>query len=113
VSGWKKISSKWYHFDTKGGWMDVGVTEIGGKKYFLGSDGVLASKAGWQKVVNEDYTEWYYTDSDGVCKTGWQKIGGNWYYFEPDFAYMCTGYWNIGGEDYYFDDNGVWIKNPG
>ncbi len=113
VSGWKKISSKWYHFDTKCGWMDVGVTEIGGKKYFLGSDGVLASKAGWQKIVNEDYTDWYYTDSDGVCKTGWQKIGGNWYYFEPDFAYMCTGYWDIGGEEYYFDDNGVWVKNAG
>ena len=33
----------------------------------------------WQVINNHKY----YFNNDGYAVTGWQEIGGNWYYFEP------------------------------
>ena len=58
---------------------------------------------------------WSYLLSDGRGASGWQQIGGKWYYFDPDHLdYMVTGYLYISGKQYYFDSSGVmktgWVK---
>ena len=42
-------------------------------------------------------------------QTGWQKIGGKWYYMNGSGA-MLTGRQKIGGKWYRFNESGVWIK---
>ena len=39
-------------------------------------------------------------------QTGWQKIGGKWYYFVGS-GEMVTGSRYIDGKWYYFDENGA------
>jgi glucan-binding YG repeat protein len=44
-------------------------------------------------------------------KTGWQKIGGKYYYLgSASDGKMVTGKQKIGGKTYTFNSNGVWIK---
>ena len=40
--------------------------------------------------------------------TGWQQIGGKWYYFNSSGA-MLTGTQRINGNTYTFNSSGVWI----
>ena len=44
------------------------------------------------------------------CLTGWQKIDGKKYYFDPDNAWMVTGKQTIDGTEYIFADNGALEK---
>lgn len=71
--------------------------------YYFNKDGYL--QTGWIYVVDSDddyyytnedgekvyYTEswdyWMYANADGELQTGWQKIDGNWYYFEDPESY--------------------------
>jgi glucan-binding YG repeat protein len=41
--------------------------------------------------------------------TGWQQIGGKWYYMNSS-GQMVTGTQVIGGKTYVFNSSGVWIK---
>ena len=45
-----------------------------------------AYAAEWQQAENGD---WTYAEDDGSYATGWQKIGGVWYYLDPE-----SGVWN-------------------
>ena len=56
---------------------------------------------GWQKLGGS----WYYFDGSGHMLTGWQKIGGNWFYMNGN-GQMLTGFQDIGGNTYYFDGSG-------
>ena len=40
--------------------------------------------------------------------TGWQRLGGEWYYFDRSGA-MKTGWQSIDGVRYYFNRSGAWI----
>ena len=40
--------------------------------------------------------------------TGWQMIGGAWYYLSPSGA-MATGTQMINGRMYTFDASGMWM----
>ena len=42
---------------------------------------------GWQYVGGK----WYYMDSSGAMLTGWQKVNGTWYYMSDSGA-MLTGW---------------------
>ncbi|PWL44360.1 MAG: hypothetical protein DBY45_05825, partial [Clostridiales bacterium] len=64
VTGWAKVSGKWYYLD---------------------ADGIRAT--GWQKVDNK----WYYLKSDGVMATGWLKLGNTWYFLNAG-GVMQTGW---------------------
>lgn len=57
----------------------------------------------WRKVNNN----WYYTNSNGVNKTGWIYDSGNWYYCYSNgqMAKSTT----IDG--YYLNENGAWTLN--
>ena len=103
VKGWKKISNKWYWFDSKGV-MATGWRMISNKWYYFNSSGVMVK--GWQKIKGK----WYYFASSGKMLTSWQKISGKWYYLRPSGA-MATGWCTIGGKVYYFEPGGAMAEN--
>ena len=56
---------------------------------------------------------WHYYDSDNIALTGWQYIGGKWYYLDPastPAGKMRTGWFNDGTNWYYCDKDGVMQK---
>ena len=83
VTGWKKVSGKWYYFNT---------------------DGTM--NTGWVCVNNK----WYYNNNSGEMSTGWLLLGGKWYYLNNS-GEMQTGSIQINGKWYYFDKNGCWIPD--
>ena len=102
VSGtWKREAGGW-RFYSNSGVMQKGFCYISGKKYYFGpSDGLM--KTGWQKVGRY----YYYLGSadDGSVKTGWQNIGGSWYYFQIN-GVMSYGMVDVGSSVYYFGSSG-------
>ena len=118
VTGWKKINSVWYYFNS------VGVMQtsqwIG--NYYVGSDGKMLtsqwigncyvdSSGLWQpnKWINNG--QWWYRYGDGSYPTGkFDVIGNNVYYFN-DSGYMVTGWRLIDNKWYYFNGSGAMLKN--
>ena len=96
-NGWVKKNGNWYYVKD-GVLIYSGIVTIGGKNYgfdysglvsnrtiegmggiyFCGSDGVVVKTAGWHTAASGAK---YYTDVNGKCLTGIQKIGGTTYYF--------------------------------
>ncbi len=150
---WKQINGKWYYF-TFSGYCVTGVEnyEIEGKYYSFNSSGECLDtngkttlKSGWNKVYYAGRSgpeerwkpmikyNWVYVGSDGKPITGWNKIGGKWYYFSeyngamyisasydviqriedqyyifrPDSGEMVTGWYYLGNHWYYAKSNGV------
>ena len=101
VTGWKKISGKWYYFDpAQGGRMYAGgLFMVDNKWEFFKSNGA------W--VATGKNTEWrrdgsdmlYY--KDGKMAKGWEKIEGEWYFFNRSTGKMQTGWQTIDGKQYY------------
>lgn len=125
ATGWKSIGGKWYYFNELSGVMVSKETKTDkGKIYMFDEDGRLVTKAGWYSMKwdygDSEYIEWYYLNSDGSCRTGWQKIGGKWYYFSYHGSMYGGEYYagtnDIDGATYYFDKDGVmrtgWIAEP-
>ena len=85
-SGWLELKGKKYWFgDQCNGYsmlMVTGTQDIDGKTYAFGDNGAM--KTGW---INLDMYgkryNWSYAGSDGAFVTGWKKISGKWYYFDP------------------------------
>lgn len=111
ATGWRLLNGKWYYFGELSGTMaSGGIYGVGEKIYIFDDNGALISKPGWNHVTNRyGDSYWVYVDSDTSLKTGWQSIGGKWYYLSPTMYSSETygGYWEIDGEKYYFDENGV------
>ena len=145
--GWQKIGGHWYYFAKESGisqdnkksygvgmMYDHGTAKVNGKWYYFGTsdDSKKWGKMqyGWIGVI-DDYGDkvWYYADSnkDGQLALGWNKVGGKWYYFEPNdpgasynenwypLGVMHYGHIEtIKGYDYYFAKGGAmqsgWIK---
>ncbi len=51
---------------------------------------------------------WYYADASGALFSGWQQIGGTWYYFD-EYGYMLHDTWKDG---YYLNESGTWVTTP-
>ena len=60
-----------------------------------------ATKTGWQK----DGENWYFYNADGTMQTGWKMIRKNWYYFNAN-GVMQTGWLQNAGKWYYFNESG-------
>lgn len=119
-SGWQTIGGKRYYFDVTG-WMYANdLYEIDGKRYIFGEDGALII-SGWFKrsgtYTDENgkqqiWADWYYTDASGSPVTGWKKIGGSWYYFQPEWGYMYkNAVTDIDGKRYCFSASGALITS--
>ena len=66
-----------------------------------------AMRPGWVKDEEEHW--YYYHPESGQMMSGWQRVGGAWYYLDPmNNNQMMEGGWHvIGGAWYYMHDNGV------
>jgi hypothetical protein len=111
LTGWQKISNKWFYLDSaKSGEMATGWKKVGTKWYYLNpasgsNQGVMLT--GWKKVG----TKWYYLGANGDMKTGWLQDGGKWYYLgSASDGAMKTGTVKIGAKNYTFNKSGVWVK---
>ena len=98
VTGWKKISNKYYFFN-EDGVMQTGWVQSGSKWYYLDESGAMAT--GWKQIKNK----WYYFEASGSMVTGWKQISKKWYYFETSGA-MATGWKQISKKWYYFNPAG-------
>ncbi|MBO1680949.1 hypothetical protein HJY11_14290, partial [Bittarella massiliensis] len=70
-TGLQEIDGKWYNFAGTGGSL-TGWRTIDGKKYYFDPE-VKYALTGFQKIDGETY----YFDSDGIMKTGYQKLNNN------------------------------------
>ena len=66
---------------------------------------VFAEESGYMWTQGESGL-WYYVDTEGNCKTGWQYINGCWYYMDVN-GIMTTGWQYINNHWYYMDANGA------
>ncbi|HJC07010.1 MAG TPA: hypothetical protein H9704_12845, partial [Candidatus Enterocloster excrementipullorum] len=98
-------SEGWFFFDNDG-WMQHGwYLGPDGNWYVLHdtSDGMLGTMlTGWYQ--DDQDGKWYYLNpSDGRMLTGWQNIGGTWYYFNeytPEYTWeydTATENWKYNG----------------
>lgn len=102
-SGWEKINSEWYLFDERG-YMDYSWKKSDGNWYYLGESNDGSLKTGW--IYDKEYKAWFYSNSNGVMLTGWQKISNEWYYFDGS-GIMKTGWIQDSGNDYLLYSNGI------
>ncbi len=61
---------------------------------------------------------WYYATADGKAYTGWLRLGGTWYWLEPDAGgAMATGLHGCYGSMYWFGPSGAmatgWVLDGG
>lgn len=88
-------------------------TECPGFKFPLEDFKQLRIKAGiWLKGTSEGNTKkWWYKHSDGsYTANDWEKIDGEWYFFDYN-GWMKTGWIVWKGKDYYLYGNGVMAHN--
>ncbi len=110
---WKWIDNAWYHFEKSGQMTNTQwFQDADGTWYLLnqshkGSYGAMLT--GWQKVGGE----WYYMNKSGAMLSGWLKDGGEWYYLnakhDGSFGRMLTGWAKVGGDWYYLDASGAML----
>jgi len=82
LTGDQKIDGKWYHFG-EGGGMETGIVKTETGIYMYGEDGVYVGKV----------------------KKGWNRVSGNWYYFDGE-SFVVEKLMTIGKYTYYFDQDG-------
>ena len=97
VLGWKKIGGTWYYFNY---YMYAGgLYEIDGKYEFFKSNGAwvaTGSNTAWRRDGSDMK---YY--KDGKMAKGWEKIEGEWYFFDRSTGKMKTGWLTDNGKRYY------------
>ena len=105
VSGWFKHDGTWYYITWSGARTYNELAEIGGQKYLFDKDGKMLTGL---QVFNGKKLLFA---SSGALQTegtasGWQKIDGNWYYFDEEGT-RIVGKKEINGATYYFNQEGV------
>ena len=135
ATGWVYDSKhgNWYYMNTNEG-AELGqmitgwVQDPNTKKWYYMNENTGILTTGW--LLNKQDNRWYYLNQNGEMLTGWQNIGGKWYYFNtyaPENAYVWDAdafKWNYlnnsqrpygsmyAGEKtpdgYSVDANGVW-----
>lgn len=99
VNAWKKVSGKWYHFDTAGR-MQTGWLSLSGKRYYLASSGAMVT--GWKTISGARY----YFKSSGAMAKGLTKIGDYKYGFTSKGKLITSKWHKKAGNYYYFDAKG-------
>lgn len=85
--GWQKIGKKWYFFDwTTGRMADAGGYDTRSPfaekelSFVFLPNGAMREKYGWQQDADD---LWYLSLDSGRAVTGYRKVQGTMYYFEP------------------------------
>lgn len=96
---------------------DLGLTDGEWKHYqdgqtYVKADGTIPRNQ-WEKISGD----WYYFNQDGYAAADWQMIDGKWYYFGQD-GKMKTGWQDVGEKRYYLGEDGSmrtgWVQGtPG
>ena len=105
TGGWFYHDNTWYYIQSNGARRYNELAEIGGQKYLFDKDGKMLTGL---QVFNGKKMLFA---SSGALQTeatasSWQKIDGNWYYFDEEGT-RIVGKKEINGATYYFDNNGV------
>jgi len=99
--GWVQVGKDWYYVED--GQLCYNRLVPSGKLFYgLGSDGKMCTGG-----IHYAWWDYYLFDANGVIKTGWHRIDGNWYYggrTDKDPALAYDGIYTIGGKDYAFRD---------
>ena len=116
-NGWEKVNNKWYYFDASGA-MKTGWITVNNQTYYLdATNGDM--KTGWVKTSDG---QWYYLNPNpaagtegAMYKNQWLSLGGQTYFLK-DTGAMATGWLKIDGRFYYFNPNeggpkGAMLKN--
>ena len=103
ATGWRRVGGSWYWMDPSTGAMRTGLAEIGSYRYYLTASGAMAT--GWARDASEGC--WYYASPDGNLLTGWQPVGGSWYWMDGATARMQTGWLTVGGKTYHLSSSGA------
>lgn len=99
LTGWQTIGNKRYYFDPSTGKSVRWEQRIGGANYYFNSasqmhTGLLTWRADGLKS---------YYGSNGKQLTGWQKVGGKWYYFKSSDGKSVRWEQKIANRWYYFN----------
>ena len=82
-----------------------------GSRRYVQLTKTATSKSGWEKQG----ITWYYFEN-GKVSLGWKKINGSWYYFQTNGS-MRTGWLKDGSKWYYLKSSGEmqtgWLKDKG
>ena len=95
---WKTVGGKTYYYGADGQpvkWE----RKIGSYWYYFNGSGVM--QTGWV-TWKADGTKSYF-DASGRALTGWQKLGGKTYYFDPSTGRSLRWEQTISGAHYYFN----------
>ncbi len=106
-TGYFTIGQNWYHADADGkvhpGWgSSDGKTEDGNAYY----NGYGQRITGWLSLKENNQTNKYYLNANGVRLKGVCWIGGTRYVFDPNDGRLVTDSVKIGDSVYYADGNG-------
>ena len=100
------------HWDVNGKSCPARMVGTNNAKWNSFKAAIAGGGTGWQKIGGT----WYYYNSNGVMVTGWLKDKGTWYYLKSDGA-MATGWQKVKGTWYYLKSSGAmatgWIKDKG
>ena len=109
-NGMQNINDKVYFL--KDGVAQSGKQAVNGKEYMFDAAQGTATQVfgnGWQKVDGN----WYWYENGAPAK-GWRVINGKWYYMETSTGVMKTGFFrDANGGLYYSDGSGAMVGNPG
>ena len=109
-NGMQNINDKVYFL--KDGVAQSGKQAVNGKEYMFDAAKGTATQVlgnGWQKIDGN----WYWYENEAPAK-GWRVINGKWYYMETSTGVMKTGFFrDANGGLYYSDGSGAMVGNPG
>ena len=114
LKGWQTINGKKYCFGTDG-CLQTGIFKYNNAWYCTSNTGKTGELGavipGLRSLTINGVRRTYNCDTNGKCLTGWQKIDGKTYYFNPvagdDYGAMLFGRIKIGTKYYFTDHDGV------
>ena len=102
LKGWQTIkadgASGRYYFDPSDGKAWTGHKKIGNYWYYLDPEHQGRMATGYVEVPENGAVKGYYYNSGGVRQSSWQKVNGEWRYFDPSDGVRCDV---VMGEDYW------------
>lgn len=124
-TGWVNVGGGRYWLADDGKMFADGLKEIAGKLYSFTSSGAVRTncilrlendECGFadatgaiSKIGYYDGNDIVFRNADGTPKSGWQLIGGKYFYAQPGTGVMHKGWLQLGNTWYYLNDNGVMV----